>query len=67
MTMRALPQQIGASIVAFQADVRIEEEHRRSRGLDVALHERAIEIELEQHVPDCLVNGQAVRILFERR
>ncbi len=42
VAMRALPQQIGAAVVALQADVRIEEEHRRARRLDVALHQRAI-------------------------
>ena len=67
VAMRALPEQVGAAVVALEADVRIEEEHRRARRFDVALHQRAIQIELQQHIPDRLVNGEAVRILLERR
>src|SRR5688500_3158183 len=65
--MRALPQQIGAAVVALDADVRVEEEHRRSRRLDVALHQLAVQIELQQHVPYRLMDGEAVRVLFECR
>src|SRR5689334_14677538 len=64
--MRALPEQIGAAVVALQADMRIEEEHRRPRRFDVALHQRAIQIELQQYIPDRLMHGEAVRVLFER-
>ena len=57
---------LGQPSAAQVLEILREPDLQATLGLDVALHERAIEIELQQHAPHRLVDGQAMRILFER-
>ena len=47
--------------------MRIQIEHRASRELHVLLDQGRIQVQREQRLPHFLVNGQAVRIVRQRR
>src|SRR5690348_13043366 len=62
----ALPEQLGAAIAAAHADMRIHVEDGVSSQLDVALHERALEVEARKDLPDGLMQRQRVGVMHER-
>ena len=66
VAVRALPEQLRAAVAAAHADVRIEVEHRASRELACSAGPAPVEVQREQRLPDCLVNGQAVRVVRQR-
>src|SRR6266508_6271842 len=66
VAVRALPEQLGRSIVTLHAHVRIEEEDGFASECDIPLHERAIETDLKQHCPDGLVHRERVRVVLQR-
>src|SRR5262245_14956984 len=65
--MRALPQELGASVPAPHADVGIEVEHRVFGELAVPVDERGRMAKLAECPPDRLVDAERVRVLHERR
>src|SRR5918998_5011618 len=54
----ALPQQLRAAVTALHADVRVQVEHRVLGGPDIALHAGRVETELDEDVPDRLMDHQ---------
>ena len=63
MALRTLPQELGRTVSASPADVRIEIEDGLARELDVTSNQPTVEPERRQRLPDLLVNDQAVRMV----
>src|SRR5207247_2824476 len=66
VTVRALPQQLGAAIAAAQAHVWVEVEDGVPRQLAVAVDENRLVTELAERAPDRLMDAAGVRVLDER-
>ena len=62
-----LPEQLRRPIPASHADVRVQVEHRLSRDVDVPSDQGARQIKGGERVPNCLVDGQRVRVVFQGR
>ena len=65
VTMRALPEQLGAAVPAAHADVRVEIEDRPARQVDIPRDQRAGQAKDGQRVPDGLMDGQGMRVVLE--
>ena len=63
MALRTLPEELCAPIAAPRAHVGIEIEHRVTRKLDVAAHQRRVELEGGEGPPNRLVDGVSMRIV----
>ena len=62
MAVRALPQQLRAPVTAADADVRVDVEDGVLGEIRVPLHQCGRQFQLEQRLPDCLMERQRVRV-----
>ncbi len=65
MAVRALPDQLGASVAAAHAHVWIKVEDRLAGDVDVPRDQLLWQVEHRQRAPDSLVDRNRVRIVFE--